>query len=145
MHKKRLLGEILIERKKITHAQLRHVLATQKKEGGYSGQILIKLGYITEQDIMTALAVQFHLPYIAVDHYEIKREVAELIPSEMARRYCIMPLDRVGDVLSLVMLDPLDMLAKVDVHRHTRCSIVPFISTRRKIERAIDQCYGANR
>lgn len=144
MQKKRFLGEILIERKKITPAQLGQALTIQKKEGGYLGEILVKLGFLSEQDIIAALVVQFHLPYIAVDRYEIKREVIELIPKEMARRHCIVPLDRVGDILSLVMLDPLDVSVRVDVRQRTHCRIAPFISTRREIEKAIDQCYGTS-
>ncbi|MBI5415790.1 MAG: hypothetical protein HZA29_03140 [Candidatus Omnitrophica bacterium] len=144
MHTRRLLGEILIDRKRITPAQLGQALGVQNKEGGYIGEILIKLGFVDEQDIIAALVVQCHLPYIAVDRYEITREVIALIPREMAFKHCIVPLDRVGDVLSLVMLDPLDVAVRTDVCRRTNCKVAPFISTRREIERAIDQSYGKN-
>ena len=144
MNKRRFLGEILIDRKKITPAQLGQALSVQNKEGGYMGEVLIKLGFVDEQDIIAALVVQCHLPYIAVDRYEITREVIALVPREMASKHCIVPLDRVGDILSLVMLDPLDVAVKTDVCQRTNCKVAPFISTRREIERAIDQSYGNN-
>lgn len=139
--KKRLLGEILLERKKIAPNQLELALRTQRREGGYLGEILVKLGFIEEQEVIAALVIQCHLPYIAVDRYEINRDVAALVPKELAYRHCIIPLDRVGDVLSLVMLDPLDMDIRADVGQRTNCRVAPFISTRREIEKAISQCY----
>ncbi len=139
--KRRFLGEILLERRKITPDQLELALRTQRREGGYLGEILVKLGFIEEQEVIAALVIQCHLPYIAVDRYEINREVVALVPKELASRHCIMPLDRVGDVLSLVMLDPLDMDLRADVGHLTNCRIAPFISTRREIEKAINQCY----
>lgn len=144
MNKRRFLGEILIDRKKITPAQLGQALSVQNKEGGYMGEVLIKLGFVDEQDIIAALVVQCHLPYIAVDRYEITREVIALVPREMASKHCIVPLDRVGDILSLVMLDPLDVAVRTDICQRTNCKVAPFISTRREIERAIDQSYGNN-
>ena len=139
--KKRLLGEILLERKKIAPDQLELALRTQRREGGYLGEIFVKLGFIEEQEVIAALVIQCHLPYIAVDRYEINRDVAALVPKELACRHCIVPLDRVGDVLSLVMLDPLDMDIRADVGQRTNCRVAPFISTRREIEKAISQCY----
>ena len=139
--KKRFLGEILLEREKITPDQLELALRTQRRDGGYLGEILVNLGFLDEQEVIAALVIQCHLPYIAVDRYEINRDVVALVPKEMACRYCIIPLDRVGDVLSLVMLDPLDMDIRADVGQRTNCRVAPFISTRREIEKAIGQCY----
>ena len=60
-----LLGEILIQRKRITREQLEAALQTQKKEGGYIGEILVRLGLLDERDIVVALVIQCGLPYIA--------------------------------------------------------------------------------
>lgn len=141
IYKKRFLGEILLDRKKITLPQLESALREQRRGGGYLGEILVKLGFVQEQDVIAALVIQCHLPYIAVDRYEINRDVIALVPKELAHRHCIVPLDRVGDILSLVMLDPLDMDVRSDVCQRTRCRIAPFISTRREIEKAISQSY----
>ncbi len=139
--KRRFLGEILIERGKITPDQLELALRTQRREGGYLGETLVTFGFLEEQEVIAALVIQCHLPYIAVDRYEINREVVALVPKDLARLHCIMPLDRVGNVLSLVMLDPLNMDLRADVGQRTNCRVAPFISTRREIEKAISQCY----
>lgn len=140
--KRRLLGQILIERKKVTADQLGQALKVQKDEGGYVGEILVKLGFLEERDIVAALVVQCHLPYIAIDRYEIDENVLRLLSGEIVRRHHVMPLDRVGDVLSLVMLDPFDGAVKTNVRHRTNCRVAPFIATRTEIEKAINRWYG---
>ena len=140
--KKELLGEIFIRRNLITREQLTRALELQKKEGGFIGELLVKLGFMEERDIVVALVVQCNLPYIAVDKYEIDRHVIQLVPRETAKKYFVIPLDRVGEVLSVVMADPLDLSVKAELQRLTSCRVAPFIATRGEINRAIDRWYG---
>ena len=76
---KQPLGKVLIKRKVITQEQLDQALEVQKREEGYIGEILVKLGYVDERDIVAALVVQSNLPYIAVDKYEIDKSIIQLI------------------------------------------------------------------
>ena len=140
--KKQLLGEILIRRNIITKKQLDQALELQKKEKGLIGEILVKLGFAEEIDILVALVVQCNFPYIAIDKYEIDRNIIQLIPKETAHHFQVVPLDRVGDILSIVMADPLDIACKAELHRLTNCKIAPFIATRTEIHKAIERWYG---
>lgn len=139
--KKQLLGQILIKRGLITKEQLQNALEYQKKEGGVLGETLIKLGLVTEQDIVVALIVQCGLPYIAVNKYEVDKKVIDVIPASLARKYHIIPLDRVGDVLSVVMANPLDMAMIDEVERITGCKVATFIATKTEIDEAIEKWY----
>ncbi|MBF0489204.1 MAG: hypothetical protein HQL15_01120 [Candidatus Omnitrophica bacterium] len=136
-----LIGEILIKRKLITQEQLDQALEVQKKEGGLVGEILVKLGYIEERDIVVALVVQCELPYIAINKYLIDPKVLELIPKELAQKEKIIPLDRIGRVLSLVMVNPLSEQKKSELEALTKCRIATFISTKSEIEEAIAHHY----
>ena len=140
--KKELLGEILIKRNIITNVQLEQALESQKKENGYIGEILVKLGFLEERDIVVALVVQCNLPYIAIDKYEIDRNILQLIPRDVASKYHVMALDRVGDVLSVVMADPLNVATKAELQRLTNYRIAPFIATKIEIERAIERWFS---
>jgi type IV pilus assembly protein PilB len=140
--KKQLLGQILLKRGMITKEQLQYALDCQKKEGGVLGETLIKLGYVTEQDIVVALIVQCGLPYIAVNKYEIDRKVIDIIPANIARRFHIVPLDRVGDVLSVVMANPLDSTMIGEVEQITGCKVATFIATKTEIDEAIERWYS---
>lgn len=143
--KKQILGEILIKRGVITLEQLNKALEVQKKENGYLGEILVNLGYIKERDIVAALVVQCHFPYIAVDKYDINEKIRQIIPRDIILKHKLIPLDRVGGVLSVVMANPLDGDIKAELHKITGCKIVSFISERQSIERAIKRWYAEER
>src|ERR1035441_6359447 len=70
-----LLGEILIQRKRITREQLDGALQIQKQKGGLIGEILVGMGLLDERDIVVALVIQCGLPYIAVNKYAIDPEI----------------------------------------------------------------------
>lgn len=139
--KKQLLGQILIKRNLISQDQLKEALETQKREGGFLGEVLVRMGYITERDIVVALIVQCGFPYIAVNKYEIDFKIIQLIPEETARKYHVIALDRVGDVLSVVMANPLDSAMLEDLENITKCKIATFIATKAEIDEAITHRY----
>lgn len=142
MEEKLLIGEILIKRNRITRQQLDHALETQKKEGGFVGELLVKLGYVEERDIVVALVVQCGLPYIAVDKYTIEPAVVRMIPQDMARQERMIALDKIGDILSVVMTNPLSADRKAKLESMTGCRIATFIATRSEIEEAIARNYA---
>ena len=137
-----LIGEILMKRKRITQAQLDHALEVQKKENGFVGEILVKLGYLDERDIVVALVVQCGLPYIAVNKYNIDPQVLTVIPREIALRERVGPLDRIGSILSVVMSNPLSDTRKSELEALTKCRVATFIATKSEIDEAIAKFYG---
>src|ERR1039457_2313955 len=102
-----LLGEILIQRQKITREQLDGALQVQKEKGGFLGEVLVGLGALDERDIVVALVIQCGLPYIAVNKYAIDPQIVRLIPKEIAQKEKVIALDRIGEILSVVMVNPL--------------------------------------
>jgi len=141
VNKKHLLGEILIKRNIITPDQLTQALKIQKSDNRYIGEILIDLGFMEERDVVVALVIQCNFPYIAVNKYDIDRSIIQLITEDIARKYQVIPLDRVGRVLSVVMADPLDVSVKAELQRLTECRVAPFIATKSEIAKAIDHWY----
>jgi type IV pilus assembly protein PilB len=135
------LGTILIERRLITQNQLNHALRIQERQNGLLGKILVELGYINERDIVVALVVQCHIPYIAINEYDVDASVIELVPGEIAHKYRVVPLDRVNRILSVVMADPLNIEAKIEIQNATHCRLMPFIATQGEIEKAIHRWY----
>ena len=136
-----LLGEILIQRKKITREQLDNALQAQKKKGGFLGEILVDLGLLDERDIVVALVIQCGLPYIAVNKYIIDPQIVHLIPKDVAQEEKVIALDRIGEILSVVMVNPLTEDKKNYLEKLTKCRIVTFISTKAEIEEAIARNY----
>lgn len=138
---RKLLGEILVKRHFVTETQLRKALDAQRQDDKYLGEILIELGFVEDRDIVVALVIQCNLPYIAIDKYEIEQNVLNLLTGADARKYFAVPLDRVGQILSVVMADPLNTKVKDELEGLTGCHIAAFISTKEEILRAIDRWY----
>lgn len=139
--KKQLIGQILIKRNLITRERLREALDLQKIQGGLIGEVLVKLGYATERDIVIALIIQCGFPYIAVNKYDIDSKILKLIPEEVAKKHHIIPLDLVGDVLSVVMANPLNSIIIEEIEKLTDCKIATFIATKSEIDEAIAHRY----
>ena len=136
-----LIGEILMARQKITQKQLDEALKIQQNEHSFLGEILVKLNYLDERDIVVALVVQCGLPYISVNKYTIDPAVLKLIPVEIARQYHVIPLDRIGDVVSVVMTNPLTDALRAKLESITSCQVATFISTKTEIDEAIARSY----
>jgi type IV pilus assembly protein PilB len=128
----------------ITRQQLYHALEVQKTSsaGKYVGEVLIDLGYLTEIDIVTALVLQCNLPYLSIRRHEVDPAIVQLIPAEMARRERMVPLDRIGCVLSVVVSSPLNQAVRTQVESLTGCRVATFVSTRSEIDQAIIRFYG---
>jgi len=138
---KKRIGEVLLERGIISHAQLESALARQKERGGLLGQIFIDLGFATEQEIALALTAQYGFPYLPLESYELDDGVTQLIPEHVARQYCLIPIDRIGNALTVAMSDPSNTQAIEDIEMLTNCVVQTFVSTPSDIQSAIARYY----
>lgn len=135
------LGELLLDRRVINKAQLDKALNTQMEKGGLLGVILVELGFAKEEDISISLTAQYGFPYLPLGTYEVSPEVAAIIPARVARKYLLVPIDRIGNNLTLAMFNPLDTQAIEDVELLSGCSVQAFVSTSSGIKRAIGKYY----
>ncbi|MBI4354573.1 MAG: hypothetical protein HY595_04985 [Candidatus Omnitrophica bacterium] len=135
------LGEVLLERGVITPQQLEEALAYQRTHGGLLGQVLTQLGFATEEEIALALTAQYGFPYLPLENYELDDGMVRLIPERVARQYCVIPIDRVGNSLTVSMADPSNIQAIEDIEMLTSCVIQAFISTPSDILKALERSY----
>lgn len=135
------LGELLIERGIINKVQLDEALAAQKEKGGLIGEVLVELGFAKEEDITQALTAQYGFPYLPLSNYEINPEALNIIPSRVARQYLLIPVDKVGNNLTLAMSNPLNDHAIEDAELLSGCSIQIFVSTLSDVKGAIEKYY----
>jgi len=136
------LGELLIERSMITQQQLEKALHYQKEAGGLIGEILVELGFVKEEDIAQALTAQYGFPYLPLGNYEINSEILNIIPSRVARQYMLVPIDKIGNSITLAMSNPLNMQAIEDVELLSGCSVQTFVATSSDVKLAIEKYYG---
>lgn len=135
------LGEILIEQGVLTREKLEAALEAQKRESGLLGQILIRLGMVREEDVVIALATQFGYPYIALASFAINPEAVKAVPVDLAVLYTFMPIDKMHNILTLVMCDPSNEAAMGHIQSVTGCRIQAFVGTVSEIAEAIRKYY----
>jgi type IV pilus assembly protein PilB len=138
------LGEILLKESLITHEQLQKALEFQRSNGGKLGSCLTKLGFITDDDITGVLSRQYGVPSINLKFYEIDPNVIKLIPQDTAVRYQVIPLSRVGSVLTIAMTDPTNVFAMDDIKFMTGFNVEPVVASESAIGEAITRFYGGS-
>src|SRR5712672_220779 len=136
------LGEILVKESLITQDQLQKALEFQRANGGKLGSCLTKMGFITDDDITGVLSRQYGVPSINLKYYEIDPNVIKLIPQDTASRYQVIPLSRVGSVLTIAMTDPTNVFAMDDIKFMTGFNVEPVVASESAIGDAITRFYG---
>ena len=136
------LGEILLKESLITQDQLDKALEFQRSNGGKLGSCLTKMGFITDDDITGVLSRQYGVPSINLKYYEIDPNVIKLIPQDTALRYQVVPLSRVGSVLTIAMTDPTNVFAMDDIKFMTGFNVEPVVASESAITEAISRFYG---
>ncbi|MEW5895470.1 MAG: hypothetical protein AB1650_06915 [Candidatus Omnitrophota bacterium] len=135
------LGELLVERNVINQEQISMAAAYQKEHGGLFGEVLVQLKFATEEDIAQALTCQYGFPYLPLANYEIDPEILNAVPQDVCRKFCLIPIDKIGKSLTLAMSDPLNVNAIDDIELITDCTVQTFVSTGTDIKEAIDKYY----
>ncbi len=135
------LGELLVRNKLITDSQLVQALQEQKTQGGRLGASLIKLGFIQEDDLASFLSKQYGVPSINLDEFEIETSVVRLIPSEVAQKYQVVPVNRAGSTLIIAMSDPSNIFAIDDIKFMTGYNVEVVVASEAAIRSAIDRYY----
>jgi type IV pilus assembly protein PilB len=138
------LGEILLKESLITQDQLEKALEFQRSNGGKLGSCLTKMGFITDDDITGVLSRQYGVPSINLKYYEIDPNVIKLIPQDTALRYQVIPLSRVGSVLTIAMTDPTNVFAMDDIKFMTGFNVEPVVASESAIAEAISRFYGGS-
>ncbi len=89
------LGELLLYSGKLTKVQLDKALKQQEVTGKkIGGEILVEEGYVTNNDIIEVLEFQLGIPYVDLDKFIIKPDIATQIPENIARRYDLIAIDK---------------------------------------------------
>jgi len=135
------LGQILVERGVINNNQLLKALEGQKRDGGLIGEIIVELGFAKEEDIAYCLSLQFGYPYLSLENYEVAQDIIKIIPKNVATHYCLVPIDKISNTLTVAMANPLNIQAIEDLEDMTQCDIQIFVSTPSDIRRCINKFF----
>ncbi len=140
MAAKQRLGDLLVEKGLVDRQAVEEALRLQVGGNRRLGHILIKMGRLTEDQLLDVLAEQLGMPIVDVEA-EIKEEVRQVVPRYLCRKYGIVPLSRKKEhnILRLAMMNPMDDEAIGAVEDYTGMAVRPELARRSVIKAAIDK------
>ncbi|HEX3083898.1 MAG TPA: type IV-A pilus assembly ATPase PilB [Pyrinomonadaceae bacterium] len=139
------LGEILVRENLISPQHLRQALDYQREHGGRLGYNLVKLGLVSDDTITAVLSRQYGIPSVNLELFNIDDSVLRLIPQEVAQKYSVLPLSRVGATLTLAMVDPTNVFAMDDIKFMTGLNVEPVVVAEASVQAAIARYYSTSR
>jgi type IV pilus assembly protein PilB len=139
------LGEILVRENLLSPQQLREALDYQREHGGRLGYNLVKLGLVSDDMITAVLSRQYGVPSVNLELFDIEDSVIRLIPQDVAQKYSVLPLSRVGATLTLAMVDPTNVFAMDDIKFMTGLNIEPVVVSEASVHEAIAKYYDLSR
>ncbi|MBI2095320.1 MAG: type II secretion system ATPase GspE [Candidatus Omnitrophica bacterium] len=143
LKKKLSLGESLVQEGMLTPEQLLRAQAEDKKTGQRLRKILVRLGFIAEEDLVSFLSDRLGLPRIELGNILIDPKIAELIPEDLARKHEVIPILKIGNRLTCAMVDPWNVFALDELRAKTGLIIEPAVATESEIKKSLEEYYGA--
>jgi len=144
MKKQQQTIDLLVKKGILDNNQVSLAMEESKKTGMPIEIALEKLGFISETEIVQVLADSLGMPFMDLSDYLIDSEVIKLVPETIAKKHKAVPLFKIGDSLTVAMVDPQDVSAIDEIRKKSKMdAIEPVLSTADMIQRVIDQYYGA--
>ena len=135
------LGELLLKKGKIEKSQLEQAELHAAQNSVLINSSIIKLGAITEDDLIQFLGLEYSLPIIDFDNITIGKELVSLVPHNTALKYNIIPIEQNGSTLSIVMVDPSNIIAINDLRFITGCDIKVYLGKESELKIQIEKLY----
>jgi type IV pilus assembly protein PilB len=137
------LGKMLVKAGKISEAQLQKALEMQKNGAGKLGEILVKIGAIGDENMISEfIGKQLNIGAIRLTDVELNPEIVKLIPQDIARKFTVIAVSKLGKTLIVAISDPNNIYVLDAIKFITGCNIQPVISPESTIQSAIDNYYG---
>lgn len=141
--KREKIGQILIRAGAITQEELERGLEMQKSNPEEKiGKILVRQGFCTKDDVALAYEKQTGIKFKSLADYEYTKELEALIPPETMNKYMVLPIKVVDDSLEVAMADPLDFVLRENLRMITGMKIIPYIAHEDQIREIIFQKVG---
>jgi type IV pilus assembly protein PilB len=143
------LGQLLVDAKLITEQDLQGVLDRQGADGRRLGTLLVEGGFINETQLTQILSHQLSVPWVSLLHIEFSRQLLNLVPRDVADRFCLVPIyvrhvRHQGDTLYVAMEDPSNEEGLSACRDHAGLPVRAMIAPPQDIRNAIRVYYGSS-
>jgi general secretion pathway protein E len=134
--------EILFEKGLITPEHLTEAMELRKKEGLRLDRALVKLGYLTEDQLLAITSEQLSIPMIDLSEVTIDVELLRSLPAKLVYRKKLVPVSRENGILTVATSDPFDLYAFDELRLLTGLSVQPVLAPEEEINKIIKAHYG---
>ncbi len=144
--KKIRVGDLLVEAGAITEDQLQQALEKQKEDGGRIGNVIMQMGFISKELLITVLTTQMGIEYCEVRSVQIDEAVLKLVPDNLVAKYRVMPIGfdpENPNILKVAMADPMDLMAVDDISISSGLQVEPMLSFDEDLSEVIGKYYGS--
>ncbi|NPU94957.1 MAG: Flp pilus assembly complex ATPase component TadA [Gammaproteobacteria bacterium] len=135
------IGDLLVSKGLIIDEQLKRALDEQKRTGKKIGKVVVDLGFVSESQLLQALAAHFSYPFVDMARFRLNNELIKTLPETYARRFRAIVLSEQPDGLLVGMGDPLDLLAMDELQRILRRPVHPAFVKEQELLDAMDRAY----
>lgn len=134
--------DVLVKRGLLSPDQMIEARTLQQQTGAKMQDALIKLGYCTLDDIMSAVAEHAGMTSVRLAEMTIPASVIELVPESVARENVVIPLDQQNSVLKIAVHDPTDFETLQKLQFILNRDIQAVLAAKEEIIDAINRHYG---
>ncbi len=137
------LGETLIKKGFITQEQLNLAMKDSTQSEEMTGRMLIKLGYLNEEQLFQCIAEQMNMSYYPrLRNINVDMEVIKSVPVKFVQHYGFMPLELKDNILTVAVYNPMDIWLAEEIKLHLGFQVKRVLSLRVEIEEAARKYYG---
>ena len=133
--------QLLQEQGYVSAEQIETVMSSIKQEGETTLDILIQTGAVSEDDVLAMIAAQFGMEYVHVNADAIDPAVKDVIPTEVARKYGVVPVYRVGDSVTVALSDPMGYDTVDSLRYVLKMNVEAVVAPRAEVKAAVDKLY----
>jgi len=138
------IAEFLFDKGLLTPDQLSMVKLESSNTGKPVERVILEHNMVDEMAVGQARAEFLGLPFISLEGQTIPADVLSTIPEQVARRYTLIPFERKGEILSVVMIDPLDQQVLEFIEQKSGVKVKPYVGVASDIIKAINEQYSAS-
>ena len=139
--KRKKLVDILLKEKVVDEKKLEDARTRSRKDGISLEKALIKLQYVTEEQLARAISFQYDLPFVSLENMNIDAELARFTNASYAQKQRIVPVSKIGSTLTLAMAHPISLHELKELETATRLKIIPVIARESEIVTAQQRLY----
>jgi chromosomal replication initiation ATPase DnaA len=138
------LADLLVREEIVTRQQIEEALREKDALNQFLGEILVRLCYISEDELIGFLVRQCRIPHLKLSNLQVASEAAGLIASDICREHKLLPIDKLGTLLTVAMVNPLDTEGLERVKQTVKLRIKPILCSWADFKELYAKIYGSD-